>query len=342
MAAHPHIQFMALAESGALEAQAVLLCESLRAFGGKYADAPITVVSPRKSRRPSTATLRELDRLDVEFIAADLPSPCPEYGTSFRVRAAAFVARHGTAPFLAQLDSDTLFLRAPEFSFDNADVLARPVDAKGICTSGSGDAQDAYWRELCDLCGVAYEALPWVTTSVDRQRVRANYNGGLILARRSCGIFEKTEEIFLRLVGAGRRSHLTPAQPMRIGSGTVSPEGITYWGTGQVALALACTAVGARTEVLPDTYNVPLHSFDDIHSPAAHPVHVHYHWLCEPAALAANPLLDGRLSLPPAQLRWLRERLPLGVRRESSTRSWFARMRQRSTALMRSMRGNEG
>lgn len=44
------VEFALVAESGVLERQAIILCESIRKFAGKYADSPITVISPRSDR----------------------------------------------------------------------------------------------------------------------------------------------------------------------------------------------------------------------------------------------------------------------------------------------------
>lgn len=307
-----HVEFMAIAESGILEAQALLLCESIRRFGGAYAKAAITIVSPRASRRPSQATCRKFERLGAQFVAVELVSPFPEYGPSYRVAAAAHLARRPGAPVLVQLDSDTLFLAPPDFALTESDFAARPVDVKGICTSGAGDdPHDRYWRTVSAVCGVDYDAIGWVTTTVDRQRVRANYNAGLIAARRASGVFEKTEEIFLRIVRERLVSNPPPPCALKVGAGEVSPDGYTYWGTSQMALSLACTALGAKIEILPAQYNVPLHFFDQLGATAATPVHVHYHWLGNADKLATSPLVDGRMALPAAQARWLRARLPL-------------------------------
>lgn len=303
------IEFFALAEAGTLEEQALLLCESVRRFGGRYATVPISVISPRAARRPSAATRAALAAMHVAFVALDVESPCPDYGTSFRVAAAAHLERESRSAFLLQLDSDTLFLREPAFDCAGVDALARPVDIQGICTSDN-DEREAYWRDLCALCGVAYEAMPWVTTTVDRRRVRANYNGGLVLARRERGLLQLTEEFFLRMVGAQRRTHARPSGPFRIGAGTCSPDGFTYWGSAQVAFALACAARAAPVGVLPPSYNVPLHSFADL-PPDDAPVHVHYHWLFDRDMRADNPLLDGRVPLDAAQRAWLHARYPL-------------------------------
>ena len=252
-----------------------------------------------------------MDKMQIDYLPLDLESPCPEYGTSFRVIGASIVEQRSQADLLIQLDSDTVFLGEPDFALGGADVLARPVDVKGICTAGEGDAQDDYWRAVCRLCDVDYDAIPWIETTVDRITVRANYNGGLIVVRRDRSIFEKAEEIFRKIISSGSHSHATPSGPHRIGSGQVSPQGFVFWGTGQVALSLACTANNAGGRLLLPSYNIPLHFFDPSRDNAHRPIHVHYHWLCDRDFMSQNPLLDGRMNLSERQSEWLHSRLPL-------------------------------
>jgi hypothetical protein len=47
------IEFVFIAESGVLERQCLLLCESIREFGGRYAGAEITVLHRRAARGAS-------------------------------------------------------------------------------------------------------------------------------------------------------------------------------------------------------------------------------------------------------------------------------------------------
>lgn len=220
---------------------------------------------------------------------------------------AGHVARRPGPPIIVQLDSDTLFLQEPDFSLEHHDAAARPVDVKGMCTAGAGDSFDSYWRDLCRLCQVDYECLPFVLTTVDRQRIRANYNGGLVALRRSSGVLERAETFFRRLVAANLKPHARLS--LRTGTGVVDGEAGQYWGAGQAALSLALAAGGHRVRLLPPSYNIPLHMFKGNQDTA--PVHVHYHWLCEPDGCLDNPLLNGRLTLPEKTAIWLQERLPL-------------------------------
>jgi hypothetical protein len=303
--------FFLIAERGILEAQAVLLCQSIRKFAGAYSKSPITVISPRRNCRPCRETSRKLVRLEVEYLELRLPSPCPSYGPSFRVLAAARMEQQATAAVLVQLDSDTIFVREPDFRLAGAHAAARPVDVRGMCTEGTGDRFDPYWRTLCKMCGVDYESIPWVTTTVDDKVVRANYNGGLIAVRRASGLMRQTEEFFLCLVAENHRPWANSGTLMKTGAGAVDRMGSEFWGTSQAVFSLAVTARGGPMQILPNSYNIPLHYFDSLPIPAAAPIHLHYHWLCSEGECANNPMLDGRLALPPEVDAWLRRELPL-------------------------------
>src|ERR1700674_2817111 len=76
----------------------------------------------------------------------------------------------------------------PILLLNDGSAAARPVDVKGMCTTGPEDEFDGYWRALCALVGVDYERVPVIQTTVDRLEVRASYNGGLLAARRASGI----------------------------------------------------------------------------------------------------------------------------------------------------------
>jgi hypothetical protein len=305
------IEFYVVAEAGILEAQAILLCESIRLFAGRYATAAITVVSPRADRRPSPASLKRLAALGADYLALEVESCCAEYSTAIRVHVTPIVVRRPGPAILVQLDSDTLFLGEPDLALAGADIAARPADLKTICTGGAGDPMDGYWRRLCALCGVDYDLIPTVVTTVDQAPIRAAYNGGLIAVRRDCGVFERTEANFLRLIAANLRPR--PGTDLRFdtGTGIVAGRGAEFWGTTQAAFSLAAAAGRHPVRILPASHNLPLNLFDDIAAPAVPPIHVHYHWLANAGRVQRNPLLDGRLHLPPAARAWLADRLPL-------------------------------
>src|SRR5262249_8995525 len=214
-----------------------------------------------------------------------LNTECREYGSANRVAAAAHIEATRQHKILVILDSDTLFLREPsEFILaSDVDVAARPVDLKGICTSGPTDACNVYWDKLCPLCRVDYQQLPWSNAFADNERIKASYNGGLVVVRGGLGIMSRWADFFFSSI----RECLYPrsdAWGFRAGAGWVEPAAAKLWGSNQAALSLAIWSATRRVRELPPTYNYPLHQHDKI-DPAQvetvfpHLVHVHYHWL---------------------------------------------------------------
>ena len=331
------VEFVALVEAGELERQTLWLCASIRRFGGRHKDAPITVLSPRASRRPTTQTRVELERLGVEFVGLDLVSPCPDYGPSFRVLACAEYEALAHAEALVALDSDALFLAEPQLDLDGCDAAARPVDLKGMCTTGDDDEHDAYWRALCRVNRVDYSALPFVLTTVDKCLVRASYNGGFVIARRDAGIFRRTADLWLRGVESGLRPWARSGLRVLSGVGAVSETGSEHWGSSQACLSLAIWGHGLSVKTLPESHNFPLTFYEQLapgRDPATDIVHVHYHHLFAPAQ-EPNPLLRGRAGFPSAAVEWIRDLVARSdaapVERKSSTRLRMWRRLGRAT-----------
>jgi hypothetical protein len=249
--------------------------------------------------------------LQVEYLPAEINSCCPEYGTSYRVHIAALVERRSGPALLIQLDSDTVFLSEPEPSLFDSEATARPVDIKGMCTSGPSDPFDAYWKELCVLVNVQYEDLPLMRTAVDGVAIRASYNGGLLTARRELGLFQRTEHIFRQLIE--KRMHPWPPDGplLKTGTGFLRGSATAYWGTSQAAFSLAAVAGNHHVRLLPAAYNFPLHSLNHLAASVPQPlVHIHYHWLFSESD-AADLLSDARLNIDVAVIEWLKARIPL-------------------------------
>lgn len=316
-AERPDVGFVACIEGGVLEQQALLLFESIRRYTGRFRDCAIYALSPRAGHAVSAEARRRLDELRVHYSDALLNTECPQYGSANRVAAAAHVEETRRHALLVVLDSDTLFLREPlEFVLPRGtDVLVRPVDLKGVSTTGSADPCDAYWRDLCRCGGVVYERVPWGESFVDRQRIRANYNGGLVVVRGGLGIMRRWADLFFRSVVQGLRPR-PGAAVFRAGVGTVEPAAAELWGSNQAALSLAAWSTTRRVRLLPPTYNYPLHLHEQIAPEVRRAVfgrlvHVHYHWLFAPDSLAHNPLFLPAGPLSPEQGDWLRSSTPI-------------------------------
>lgn len=301
------IDLAVIAESGVLEKQAVLLCESVRRFAGRHADIAITAISPRSDRRPCIATLARFAELGVQYLALDVHSIAPEYGVTFRMYAAAEFERRSKADQILFVDSDLLFAAEPDLDLHGADVLARAVDVKGMCTTGAGDPNDLYWRKLCQICEVDYDAVPEVRTTVEKIMVKASYNGGFVMVRRQDGVFARTLDYFKRSVTAGLAPFRGSGMRVRAAHGLVTERGSEFWGSSQACLSLAIWGSGLTVHSPDLSHNFPLNNFEPLTADEqATPLKViHYHHLLDEDP-AHNPLFDGRANVSAEFVGWLR------------------------------------
>ena len=307
------VEFALIVEAGPLEAQALLLVESLRAFGGRHASAPVTAVSPRPERRPARGTVRALKRLGAEYVTLDVAGACPAYPTSWRVHALAVLERRPGPAVLVQLDSDAVFLGDVGPLCADAQASARPVDVKGMGSTGPGDAFEPYWASLCRLAGVGVDALPFVRSTVDGARVRATHNGGFVAARRACGLFGRADDLFRRSVAADLRPHAGTGLNVVAGAGEVGVAGSEWWGSAQSVVSVAAASLGFELGPLPATVNVPMHSWAALEPQPPVVLHAHYHWLLADPLPDPNPMLDAGALGSEAAVAWLRPRAPLGA-----------------------------
>jgi hypothetical protein len=307
--------FVLCIENNAICAQAVLLCESIRRFGGRHSRAPIVAVAPRPGLGIERETRRRLDALEVDYVEAPLNTVCPEYGSANRVFAARWAEAHATSAWIVVLDSDTVFFGELELPSD-ADVAVRPVDTKGSASAGPSDPFDTYWAQLAQIRGVSLDCLPFIHTTVCNQRIRASYNGGLVAVRRHAGILAAWAELFASSVAAGLKPWRGQGLNVHASTGLVGLDASEYWGSNQAAAALAIWSTTRRVHHYSDAYNLPLHQAMEHPAFAARPrtlplVHVHYHWLFTERYYGPAIALLRDLGVAPTHLDWLQARLPL-------------------------------
>jgi hypothetical protein len=307
--------FVLCIERNATQGQALLLCESIRRWGGRHRTAPIVAVSPRPGLGIDAEARRRLAAMDVEYIDEPLNHVCPDYGTANRVFAAAWAEARGRSEWIVVLDSDTVFFDELDFPAD-ADAGVRPVDVKGSATAGPGDQFEDYWTKLAVLGGVSLDRLPFIQTSVCGTRIRTSYNGGLVVVRREAGILRAWADLFARSIHAGLKPWRGSGLNVHASTGLVGESASEYWGSNQAALALAMWTVTSRVHTYPASYNIPLHLLVDQPGVStwpggAPPVHVHYHWLFAGERWRASLTALRDLNLAEDRLDWLAGRLPL-------------------------------
>ncbi len=299
-------------EANSMYPQSLLLCESIRTFGGAYSDIDIVAVSPRPDLALDDMSKGRLLDLDVEYVVDDLNQTGSPYGAINRIVASAWAEQNSSREFVLALDTDTVFIDEPQFV--RADVGVRPVDMKGATSRGLDDPQDKYWKAMCEIGGIDIETLPMLSTTVDKQTVRASYNGGFSIIRRNQGIFQKAKDVFIRSF----ESNLRPFQGFDLNitasSGAVGKTASEFWTSGQTALSIAIWAITNDVHIYDEEYNIPLNCLRAEgrtwpHRPTYRPKMLHYHHLMKPSS-SLESLQDvlAKIDCPPHLSRWIVER----------------------------------
>ena len=240
------ICFVACVESGPLEAQTVRLAESIRRFGGALADGDIVAVTPRFGPPLARATRRRFEQLGVRHARL---SSHPRYAWYHYLNtpiALAAAEELTDAELLCWTDSDLLFLSEPSDLLIEPDIdfVAATIDDGVVGTTGPDSPHDADWRRLCEIVGLDVDELPWVTTQIERIKIRLYFQAGVFAYRRGIGF----SQFYLDMCTDALDRHFGFAHKAE-----------NY--TDQVCLGLAAHKMGLRWRQLDPTHNFPMASF---------------------------------------------------------------------------------
>ena len=144
------LRIVCCVEAGRLEGETLLLCSSLRRFGGALADSPVTAYRPRAGDELSPATRTALDELGVELIEDELNVEHAFHPIANKLHAGAHAEGAFGEESIAVLDSDAVFLAEPALLelADGIDAAAAPVGKVSEGTTGPGHENEPYWRDL--------------------------------------------------------------------------------------------------------------------------------------------------------------------------------------------------
>ncbi|HKA07858.1 MAG TPA: hypothetical protein VKD71_11420 [Gemmataceae bacterium] len=240
----PPITFVTCVESGPLESQVLRMVESLRRFGGAFANCPLWAIKPRFGPPVSRHMRREFDRLGVEYQRTNRTDPHDWYAYINKTRALTLAEEQAPTEFVGWLDADLLFTGEPSevTPGPDQDISACSSDNCGG-TSGPDDKCEPFWREAGAACGVAIEQLPWVTTEREGDRIRLYWNSGVFVFRRGTGLAAEHDRCTRRLLDVNLGSSVT---------------GVFF--TEQYGLALAAAKLGLRRRQLPHSHNYEMGS----------------------------------------------------------------------------------
>ena len=298
---NPSTTFVFGIESGYFEAQTLLAVKSLRRFGGRFADSPVLVITPRIGPSLTSRTLERFDELNVTHIKRDMKHPDSWYCYMNKALAVMLAEEYATTEQIIWMDSDILIVKEPELLWLEPDCdFAICSTDKNIGTGGPDDPNELYWLELCKHYGIDINQLPWIETEFMRERVRFRIHSGIYSFRRSLGL---------------GKAFVNACEQM-LNSNILFSEKLPFPGDS-VALAFAVVLLELRWRLLPMSYNYEIapHSFmyqsksSELHQTTV----LHYHKsMTNPSA--CTWVLNELSQKLPELYNWLEDKVPINYK----------------------------
>ena len=240
--------FACLAGTDAQARHALLLAQSLRAFGGSLAGSPVMALVPVGGVLAAEleAGMQVCGVTAVPFALAE-----PLNAVLLAERAAGAAQAEAEAQEIARclvwLDSDSLIVREPIGLRipPEARIGCRPVDLR-LLGSPWEEKPDAFWEAIYEGCGVERDRIFRVSTTVEGQAIRAYFNAGCLVVRPEARLLRRWQATILTLVGRDEFRALS------------GREGLFFH---QAVLAGTLLSTLRQDEIaeLPPTVNYPLH-----------------------------------------------------------------------------------
>jgi hypothetical protein len=186
------LTFVFCVDSGIYESMAVRAVESLRRFGGRFADCDVIALTTRIGPPLARSTRDQLADLNVRTVFRPhlRHDWFPWMG---KVWAAVDGARLASTQTVAYVDCDVLFLGEPAaFSLaDDVDLAAAFPDSGIVGTTGPGSLYESAWERACKALGLSVDDLPWVDARDGSGRIRFYVNAGVFVFRTRSNLPEK-------------------------------------------------------------------------------------------------------------------------------------------------------
>ena len=238
----PSMTIVLCIESGVLEKLSLRMVESLRRFGGRFANVEVVAVTPRISPPLARSTSRRMAELGIVHLQVRPKSGYAWHHYVGKVEAIAAVEARATTDEICWVDSDILFLIEPDGLElgPHADFAAAASDTGVIGSHGPSDPNDPFWQRAAAEIGFKVDDLPWLTTN-DGHYIRFYWNSGLFVYHRKTGFGRVYLELFRKLLD----DHVATTHSQ-----------VHF--LDQVALGLTVLKMGLAWKALPVTLNHPV------------------------------------------------------------------------------------
>ena len=251
------ITFVSLTIAPYWEKEAVFLIESLRVFGGKYANSPVVIFS--LTEKPlAKKTLKKLEELEAETVEFEMDPASLNFPLAVVVHGAAAAERYikSSSDIFVWLLPDTLILNQPTAFLLSSDrkLGYRPVHHQNI-GSNYNQPLDSFWQRIYQHCSVPQEHIFRMETCY-REVVRPYFNAGILVTRPEDGLMNDWLEAFQRTF---QHPDFTPFFKQR--------KYAIFMHQAILAGVVLKKYAPIQLESLPESYNYPLHMHKDYPEP---------------------------------------------------------------------------
>lgn len=170
---------MTCIEAGALEAEVLLLAESLRAFGGEWANVDFIAAKPRFGPSISAHTRSEMKRLRIEFVEGRFNKDYAWWNNANKSSVMAFLETRVGTPNITWMDGDMAILKPLDDLAPAEGTQFRSRSGEGYLGSDGSDSNAPYWRALCDMLGIDFDAFPEIVSWPEQRPIRAYWQTGV-------------------------------------------------------------------------------------------------------------------------------------------------------------------
>ncbi len=241
--------FACLAGTDAQARHALLLAQSLRAFGGSLAGSPVMALVPVGGVLAAELEAG-MQACEVTAVPFALAEPLNAVLLAERAAGAAQAEAAGTGDrTMPRLAGQRLADRAASPSDcaipSEARIGCRPVDLR-LLGSPWEETPDAFWEAIYEGCGVERDRIFRVSTTIEGQAIRAYFNAGCLVVRPEARLLRRWQATILTLVGRNEFRALSGRERL-------------FFHQAVLAGTLLSTLRQDEIAELPPTVNYPLH-----------------------------------------------------------------------------------
>jgi len=307
-------------ESGPLEAEVLMLAESIRAFGGPYSKTDIVAVKPRRGPKIASRTLQEFKRLQVEFIDARFNLELDWWNNANKSCVMSQLEDRVSTPNITWMDGDMVVLQALDdlCPAQGTQFIARA--GEGYLGSDGSDKNAPYWLKLCDLIELDFGSFPEINSFPEGRRIRAYWQSGIYTYTTAARLGAAHYDIIRRLL-----------------TNSIGSREAGVYHQDQISIALAVQKLGLRHSQFDPRLNFNINTLSKIYAdifPMSEVKILHYHHSFYREGLEwAKAYLA---KLPEDRRELIEKYVPL-----TANASWPARIYKRVLKIARQRRADE-